>query len=100
MLSGSLERKIHSTVSMMIAATIPVEMNTSIIDPMIFPSRLAESMAATEDAIEKKTSGTTSVNIMFTNTTPKGFTIAASGPKTSPAIAPRTTHARMMRGNR
>ena len=93
-------RKIPNASSMTLEATIPVAMNTDIIDPMMRPRRVAEFMFATADAIEKNTMGTTRVNIMLMNTVPNGFKTVALSPMTSPTIAPTTTPVRIKIGNR
>lgn len=79
---------------------MPVLMNTAIIEPMILPSRLAESMFATAELIEKNTIGTTSVNMKLMNSAPKGLRTTARSPSTSPMIAPRTIPDNTKMGNR
>ena len=61
---------------------------------------MAEDIPATAEEMEKKTSGTTRVNIMLMNRVPKGLMTVALSPKISPMIAPMTTPVRMNSGKR
>ena len=81
-------------------AMIPVTAKTPSMLPKILPSRLAEDIPATAEEMEKKTSGTTRVNIKLMNTVPKGLTTVARSPNTRPMIAPMTTPVRMKSGKR
>ena len=100
MSNGAFDLNSHSADNITRDATMPVAMNTSSIEPMILPSRFADSMAATAEAIEKKTRGTTRVNIMLMKTRPMGLSAAACSPATNPTIAPTTTPVRMSSGKR
>ena len=62
----------------------------------------AETVPATEspEEIEKKTSGTTIINIKFKKKSPKGFKIVAFSPIMSPTIAPTAIDKRSIMAER
>jgi hypothetical protein len=62
--------------------------------PIIFPRRFISFMLAIEEDTLKKTRGTITVNIMFTNNVPRGSTTDALGPMMAPAIPPTMTEPR------
>ena len=72
------------------AAMAPVITKVRTVVPMIFPALLRLFILATELDIEANTKGTTTQNIMFINTVPKGFSFGpksgANHPTSPPAI--------------
>lgn len=69
-------------------AIIPVNMNIKSIEKIIFPNRPTLVMLATDEEIEKKTSGIIAVNKRFRKISPKGFKTAASCLKIIPSSVP------------
>ena len=69
-------------------AMIPVTVNTTIIHNKILPSRFMLPMLATDEAIEKKTRGTTIVKSRLRNRSPKGLKMTDFSLKIKPKIQP------------
>ena len=74
---------------MIIAAIAAVQRKVTTVVPMTFPALRAETMLATALEMEKKTSGTTTQNIMLMKIVPSGSRTVAPG-QTQPVMAPAT----------
>ena len=92
--------KIFIRANMMTAAMAPVITKVSTVVPMILPARLRLRMLATDPAMEAKTRGTTTQNIMLMNTVPRGLIVVPNSGETQPAMQPSTMAPSMMARNR
>ena len=84
----------------MMPAIMPVTINVTRVEPSILPSRFMLDILPTAEAMEMNTIGTTTVNIAFTNISPRGASTPALSPSSAPAIQPSTMEQSSMRGKR
>ena len=82
--------EIFINTNMMTAAMAPVITKVTMVVPMILPARWRLSILATEPAMEAKTSGTTTQNIILINTVPRKAMLCPQSGLNQPNRAPAT----------
>ena len=82
--------QMFTTAMIMMPAMMPVTTNTSSIFPRILPRRFRFTMEPTAVTTLVNTRGTTTVNIRFRNTWPKGLRTVAFSPIAQPNRQPTT----------
>ena len=91
---------IFISTNIITAAIAPVIIKVSIVVPIIFPARRRLFIPATEPAIDANTSGTTTQNIIFINTVPRGFIAVPPLGLSQPNMHPATIAASITARNR
>ena len=92
--------KIFIRANIITAAMAPVMTKVATVVPMILPARLRLRMLATDPAMEAKTRGTTTQNIMLMNTVPRKLILLPNSGANQPTTQPSTMAPSMIARNR